>query len=291
MIRLDRFNIPIPRAALGPILLAAFIVLLITLRTPPPRPIIAPPSAVTWNHPIELPVDPDAARQPPPPITGQFVQRSNLDIISAEGLFSPADQAILATELEQALTYTTGRFGSGPNDRVSAYVGLEPGCGLHGIAYTEQRTVQVFTCADLPRYRTVTIMAHEFVHQLAHDRYGPAHLQADMILLEGLATWGAGSYWLGGQPDFAAFVREYKANGSLLPLATSYVGRPISDMNQLYYQWGSFVEFLIETYGREAFDALYVTGNRAPGSADYAGVYGKSLADLEQEWLAWLDRR
>jgi hypothetical protein len=34
-----------------------------------------------------------------------------------------------------------------------------------------------------------------------------------------------------------------------------------------------------------------VTGNRAPGSADYAGVYGKSLADLEQEWLAWLDRR
>ncbi len=288
MIRLDLFNISISRAALGPILLAVAIVLLIMLRTPPPRPSTAPPSAVTWNHPMEQPVDPDAARQPPP-ITGQFVQRHNLDIISTEGLFSPADQATLAVELEQALNYTTGRFGSGPSDRVNVYVGLEPGCGLHGIAYTEQRTVQVFTCANLPRYRTVTIVAHEFVHQLAHDRYGPAHLQADMILLEGLATWGAGSYWLGEHPDFAAFVRQYKNNGALLPLATSYVGRPISDMNQLYYQWGSFVAFLIEIYGREVFDALYVTGNRAPGSADYTGVYGKSLADLEQEWRAWLD--
>lgn len=282
--------LPIPRAALGPILLASLIVLLVALRNPPPRPIIAPPNAVTWQHPFELPVDPNTPRPTPVPLTGQFVQRNALDIISADGIFSVEDQASLALELEQALTYTSGRFGSGLHDRVSAYVGMESGCNLHGIAYTEQRTVQVFTCANLPRHRAVTIMAHEFVHQLAHDRYGPAHLQADMILLEGLATWGAGAYWLSGQPDFAAYARQYKADGSLLPLATSYVGRSIDDMNRLYYTWASFVEFLIATYGREAFDALYVSGNRAPGSADYTGIYGKGLAVLEQEWLLWLDQ-
>jgi hypothetical protein len=61
-------------------------------------------------------------------------------------------------------------------------------------------------------------------------------------------------------------------------------------MNRLYYQWASFVEFLLETYGRERFDALYISGAQAPGSADYAGVYGKDLPTLEREWLAWLLR-
>ncbi len=283
---MSRFLLPsIPFAALGPILLFSLLVLLAAWRQPPPRPVIAPPQAVLWNQPPELPRDPDALLPPPVPLSGQFVQRSGLDIVSAEGLFGADDQTALVLELEEALAYTVGRFGSGPTGRISAYVGTEAGCGVHGIAYTDQRTVQVFTCPGVARGRTVAIMAHEFVHQLSHDRYGPAHLQADLILSEGVATWGAGTYWLDGQPDFAARVRTYQVSGSLLPLATSYIGRPIGDMNKLYYQWAGFVEFLITTYGREQFDAVYVTGSRQPGSADYAGVYGKGLDVLEQEWL------
>lgn len=287
------FRVPhISRAALGPILLASLLVLLVFGRTPEPRPRIAPPSAVVPLMVVpERPIDPGAPTPSPEPLVGQFVRRNDLTIISADGLFGLEDQARLGSDLERALNYVTGRFGSGPSGPVSAYVGWAVGCGLNGIAYTEQRLVQVFTCPDLPRSRAVNIMAHEFVHQLAHDRYGPRHLKADMILLEGVATWGAGEYWLGGKPHFAAMVRPYKQSGALLPLATSYAGRSISDMNQLYYQWASFVEFLIETYGREKFDALYVTGSSAPGSADYQGVYGKSLAALEREWLAWLDWR
>lgn len=280
----------IPRAALGPILLASLIVLLAFWHTPAPRPAIAPPYAVTWLTPPERSLAPGQATPTPVPVGGQFVQRQSLDIMSADGLFAPEEHARLAIEFERALNYVSARFGSGPMQRISAYVGSEPGCGLHGIAYTDQRTVQVFTCAGLPRDRVVTIVAHEFVHQLAHDRYGPRHLEADLILSEGVATWGAGDYWLSGQPDFAAFVRQYQAAGQLLPLATSYVGRSIGDMNMLYYQWASFVEFLISNYGRELFDAVYITGSRDPGSADYEGVYGKSIGQLEQEWLAWLNR-
>jgi hypothetical protein len=143
----------------------------------------------------------------------------------------------------------------------------------------------------LPRSRAVNILAHELVHQLAHDRYGDRHLQADMILLEGVATWGAGEYWLSGQPDFAAVVRPWIASGAALPLATSYVGRPIADMNMLYYEWAGFVEFLIDEYGRERFDTLYVSGASTPGSADYAGVYGKTLSELEAEWQVWVGTR
>ncbi len=285
MIRLP--SISIPRAALGPTLLVSLLILLMFWHTPPPRPIIAPPHAVTGLHPFARP-NPDATLLSPVPIVGQFIQGDRLDVISADGLFNAEDHARLAAELEQALAYTVGRFGHEPAGRINAYVGLEAGCGLHGIAYTNRRMVQVFTCADLPRNRVVTIMAHEFVHQLAHDYYGSHHLTADMILLEGIATWGAGKYWLGNYSDFAAFVRQYPPE-QRLPLATSYAGRPISDMNLLYYQWASFVEFLLLTYGRERFDALYITGQHSPGSADYAGVSGQRLETLEQEWQHWLD--
>jgi hypothetical protein len=60
-------------------------------------------------------------------------------------------------------------------------------------------------------------------------------------------------------------------------------------MNTLYYEWASFVEFLLERYGREKFDALYVSGSLEPGSADYTGIYDKALSTLEQEWKTWLN--
>jgi hypothetical protein len=133
-------------------------------------------------------------------------------------------------------------------------------------------------------------MAHEFVHQLAQDRYGPAHLSADLILAEGVATWGAGRYWLGGTPNFRTWVRGV---GIQYPLTESYVdasGRnpSIKAMNTKYYQWASFVEFLIETYGRAKFDQVYVTGSGLPGTSDYQGVYGKDMPTLEQAWTQWI---
>lgn len=194
----------------------------------------------------------------------------------------------LGVELQEALAYVSTRFGSGPTGPITIMVVRDDSCGLHGIAYTDTRTAQVFSCPGIARRRAVDILAHEMVHQLAQDRYGPPHLSADMLLLEGIATWGAGRYWLGERPDFRSAVREQRAHG-LYPLATSYEGQSTATMNALYYEWASFVEFLIATYGREAFDRLYMRGQHIAGSADYVGVYGKALATLEQEWQAWLD--
>jgi hypothetical protein len=274
----------ISREALGPILLASLVILMAWLLAPPARPSIAPPSAVRAPAAPERPIVPGAATPTPAPLAGEYIPGGDLDIVSADGLFPVGEKAALAADLAQALAYVSQRFGSGPTGKITAYLGLEPGCGIHGIAYTTERKVQVYTCPDLPRARAVNILAHEFVHQLAQDRYGDRHLQADLILLEGVATWGAGDYWLSGQPSFAAFVRPWLVAGSTLPLGTSYVGRPIGDMNTLYYEWASFVEFLIKAYGRDKFDALYVSGHSDPGSSDYQGVYGKSLDQLEAEW-------
>ncbi len=280
----------IPRSAIGPIFLASLLVLLIVGYRPPERPDIAPPSAVPGFLAFEWSPSLGKPRPTPATVAGPAVARGYLQMTTAEQLYAPDDTALLADEVAQALAYTSERFAGQPLDTITVQVEAQDACNLNGIAYTDQRLVQVFTCADLPRARTVNILAHEFVHQLAHDYYGNDHLQADLILAEGLATWGAGRYWLGGHPDFAAFVRHhYPSEDVLLPLATSYVGRPTSDMNKLYYEWASFVEYLLQTYGRNKFDRVYVSGSNDPGSADYAGVYGNDLPTLEQEWLASLE--
>lgn len=274
----------LPRSAPGPVLLLLLFVLLVIAYRPASRPTLAPPWALPGG------ASPEALPQPSPvTVTGEPLQRWQLEITFADGTSPPEEQGVVADELETALRYNVERFGSEPAGTIRVSFVQEPGCNLNGVAYTDERLVQVFTCPDLPYRRAVNILAHEFVHQLAQDYYGPRHLQADMILAEGLATYGAGAYWLGDQPNFAAFVRRhYLSEGPLLPLATSYVGRSTYDMNKLYYQWGSFVEYLLQTYGRNTFDALYVTGSSTPASADYAGVCGKSLDELEQAWLIWV---
>lgn len=278
----------IPRAALGPILLVSVLVLLVFGRQPPARPILAPPSAVGSGLVAERPVAPGQPTPTAVPLVGNLTQLNQLEVVSAEGLFNDEEKARLAAETERALRYVEQRFETAPTGRISAYFGLEPACGIHGIAYTAERTTQVFTCHELPISRAVNIMAHELVHQLCHDRYGDRHLSADLVLLEGTATWGAGDYWLSGSPNFRSFVQPWLAAGQELPLGQSYVGLPISSMNQLYYQWASFVEFLIEQYGRPKFDQVYVTGSSDPGSSDYSGVYGKRFDELEAEWKQWV---
>jgi hypothetical protein len=198
----------------------------------------------------------------------------------------PDDVSInaITAELYTALAYVSVRTATRLNGPITVVITASPDCALHGVAYTDIREVQVFTCANLPLSRAVAILAHEFVHQLAHDHYGPAHLRSDPILLEGWATWGAGYYWLGSQPDFRTFLSGY----ATLPLVSNHRGRSADEMNTLYYQWACFVEYLLKTYGREAFDRLYQSGADDVGSAAYQEVYGVDLSTLEAQWRVWL---
>jgi hypothetical protein len=237
-------------------------------------------------HPPTPIVDPALVAGLPTPTVPQNAPADAFTLIVDDGLY-PNQQDALGNDLKQALAYVTQRFGSPPASHFNTVVIREDNCFLRGVAHTEERTVQVSTCNGIERARAVSIMAHEFVHQLAQDRYGPAHLSADLILAEGVATWGAGEYWLGEQPDFRSYVHSV---GIQYPLAQTYEGLGVNAQNAMYYQWASFVEFLISTYGREAFDRVYMAGKGAPGSADYQGVYGKDINVLDQEWQAWVSQ-
>jgi hypothetical protein len=255
-----------------------------------------PQPSVISNYPF-----PTAAT--PPPYQGEATSNSpassslifanltpdgKFDTLVQHSLY-PDERGELAAETQQAFDYVSKSFDVQNLSRFKAAFVIDENCTLHGITRADEGVAQVYTCNSISRSQAISIMAHELAHQLQFEQYGKPHLTADQILVEGMATWAAGEYWLGGQPDFRAYVRAQRMSSGLEPLATAVTREDFDAMNRLYYPWASFVDFLIDTYGRPKFNQLYVTGHITAGSADYVGVYGKDLKALEREWQAWLD--
>ncbi len=281
------------RANRAPLLLVALLVVLIvwSMRSSSQRT-YAPLSAYFGYAEASVPVN---AVTPLPAARAEVIQRSDVDWATQQiDLVLETDTyrdelPSLSADLQAALDYVQQRTEIQLSQRVRVVLTQDESCGFHGITYSDVRVITIYSCPGVASQRVVNIAAHEFVHQLEHDRYGPPHLSADLLLSEGFATWGAGRYWLGGEPTFAAFAARYQHNGSALPLSTHYAGLGIDAMNVLYYEWAAFVDYLLAQYGRAAFDALYVSGGgQQPGAASYSAVYNLSLSALEANWRAQL---
>jgi LysM repeat protein len=131
------------------------------------------------------------------------------------------------------------------------------------------------------------IIAHELTHIASTHVLGATN---NLMLHEGLAVYLPQAYLteqagylphteicaaLVGTPEFRTAVRmqdfSYGPSG--------FGGHIRNYFN--YNLAGCFVTYLIETYGLEKLDWVYETG-------DYEGIYGRSLAQLDQEWQVWL---
>jgi len=139
---------------------------------------------------------------------------------------------------------------------------------------------------------------HETTHILASEIGHPP-----AILNEGLATYM--SKWLktpsnkdreDNSVSLYEKVRENKAKGNWIPLeellAFTEIGSEWSKPLVAYPQAGSFVKFLIDTYGREKFLEAYSRLDNSKeeivfkqNRENLEQIYGKSLDTLSQEWL------
>jgi hypothetical protein len=71
--------------------------------------------------------------------------------------------------------------------------------------------------------------------------------------------------------------------GNLAALANS------ANSMAAYEMWAGFVDYPARTYGWDTFNERSANGRgRAPGSADYRGIYGKSFQELYTEWYTTL---
>jgi hypothetical protein len=130
--------------------------------------------------------------------------------------------------------------------------------------------------------RTVRNNTSPLLHEIVHI-YAP---NDNRFLAEGLAVYLHTK--LSGNPAFPNFgedlrrlaARSLPGIKSLEALNGVRTPRPLStvmDEQNAYVLAGSFVGFLIESYGLPSFRGLYA-------SANYEQIYGKSLDALEKEW-------
>ncbi|MBN1872754.1 MAG: LysM peptidoglycan-binding domain-containing protein [Anaerolineae bacterium] len=126
------------------------------------------------------------------------------------------------------------------------------------------------------------IATHELTHLISWNVFGRP---SSVMLSEGVAVYTGMSLVTGMSPahmPIETFCMAYHQAGKLPQVSSGlrYQGH-IRDLEN-YYAAGCFVQYLIETYGPEKFGKLYPT-------EDYTGIYDKSLAALEQDWIEQLD--
>jgi hypothetical protein len=235
------------------------------------------------------------AGTPAPALAGTLISSTTrLDVYRIEGGLTITALLDLAPQFEQAIDRVGERMGAHLSGRVA--LSFEPAqrgpCALRGLTLSHERIIRLYYAPETSEQRVLAIVAHELAHELQHDYYGwPAHQRSDLILLEGQATWASGDYALDsrGQPSWQSAAELALAEGNLLPLDVSLdADCRTATRNSAYTGWASFVAFLMQA-GRERFDALYRSGGgHRPGTADYAGIYGKPLHELDQDWRLWL---
>jgi hypothetical protein len=228
-----------------------------------------------------------------PGLPGEMVYTGRrIDVYVGSGTFSPEEVAAMGVKAEWALSYIQKRFDAQLTERISVGVyntSQAPGRGTRGIAYTYGNTnVRIYYRAGESQHDALVILSHEMAHALQAEAYGrDVQSRADTVLLEGLASWISGEYWLSlsGASSFQARARELYLSGYSGNLAALGHG----SLDVAYDMWAGFVDYLARTYGWEKFNQLYLSGRgRGPGSADYRGIYGKSFQDLYAEWYATL---
>jgi hypothetical protein len=90
--------------------------------------------------------------------------------------------------------------------------------------------------------------------------------------------------------------REYRRSGRLLPVSqiVESAGWNTGDFTVTYIEAGSFVRYVADVHGIDRMKQVFRTIGQADGlaaiAARFQSVYGVSLAQAEQEWLAFIDR-
>ncbi|MEI6776941.1 MAG: hypothetical protein WCK70_08570 [Chloroflexales bacterium] len=228
-----------------------------------------------------------------PSLPGEMVFTGRrIDVYVGHGTFSPEEVASMGVNAEAALSYIQKRFAAQLTERISVGVystSQAPGRGTRGIAYTSGNTnVRIYYRPGENQHNALVILSHELAHALQAEAYGSdAQSRADTVLLEGLASWISGEYWLSlsDASSFQSRARELYLSGYNSNPAF-FGGR---NLDAAYDMWAGFVDYLTRTYGWEKFNTLYSNGRgRGAGSADYRGIYGKSFQELYTDWYATL---
>lgn len=291
--------------------------------TPTPYPM--PTKAIPLDFPTEIaapdgrtveifavePPDADGWREQ---LYGKLLAEIDHFLIHASGRYFPVDLEQFARNAEEVYAYVSARLEVTSDEktvvlfqRPESNICPSRGSTMQPSESSEDDQAMIVIYADGTTSYTqiMGILAHELGHVLSLRNSEQRWMPAELGHMEGLATWAAGRYWhvWQGTASFDDSVRSYLEQSKYLPLYEHYDLEPaysgencIESRDILYTEWASFIDFLLNKYGYEQFETLlhspkseevetddgqvvYIT------PADYQGVYGLELNQLEAQWL------
>lgn len=121
---------------------------------------------------------------------------------------------------------------------------------------------------------------HEICHVIADTAINGGKFPPNIMLSEGLAMWVDES----GRDKFAR-AKGILEQGKLQSSSDGAKARQCSEVD--YHSACAYVGYLLTTYGADKFKQLY-RADKAEYDGQFQRIYGKSLAEMETEWRAFL---
>ena len=232
-------------------------------------------------------------------------------IFYAQDGYFPVDLQRWKVLAEEIYAYVSERLGAESPVKISvAFLPAQKEtCPIRGLASSDDPPViLLFADPDVSETYLLGVLSHEVGHAIPAQGFQDG-LPNDISLTEGLASWASGKYWNAwmGAPGIHHLIRKYIDSGKYLPLAENAdlpgiypwqegAGKDcLARRDQIYSQWASFIDFLLQRYGWERLHQLFESGSveekdgqKIKIPSDYHGVLGKSLEQLELEWLEFV---
>ncbi|MDE2974906.1 MAG: hypothetical protein OXU64_09350 [Gemmatimonadota bacterium] len=159
-----------------------------------------------------------------------------------------------------------------------------------GVAIPDRMEIIVPGGRFWPRtpYEEVRVLRHEWAHlALAHEL---GRLRIPRWFNEGYAEWSAGAWFDGG----GWRLRVALAFGEAPPLDSVTLDWPRDRVpaELAYLLSASVVQYLVEASGTRGLEAFLAEWKRTESfDAALRGVYGGTVAQLENDWRKWVKRR
>jgi hypothetical protein len=233
----------------------------------------------------------DAASRPAAVAEAEWIiQESNCCVIHVVSNSAAArDLAELPAAVEAAVAQASSRLSEPLAQKLHIYF-IDRVMGQGGFAGGEM--VISYVDRGYAGNGLHELLTHEATHVI-DQQFAPRRIK---FLAEGLAVWSSGGHYK--QEDLNQRSAALLSLGQYVPLQ-----QLIDDFYPVQHEIGyleaaGFITYLIDNYGWSTFRAFYadVTGDDADGVESAAldlnlqQYYGKTLAQMEAEWLDYLQR-
>lgn len=225
----------------------------------------------------------------------ELIETEHFRIHYSQGDYFAADRVSRAAE-ESLKSISAGLEYKGAHPRIEVFVypthrdfvkatGTERGKFVLGRAHSGSEHIDIDSQELFAKVETVT--AHEVAHIVVFRLLGP-HADMPLWMHEGIAKTESHDW----DDTDTHLLAEAISHGKLMRLKEISHTFPESREGLAYAQSASFLKYLIDTYGRAKLPLL-LEETRRTGSFERAVpiVMGKELADLEEEWVAYLERK